>query len=621
MSPKFKILLLVFAAICFSRVSSQKTYKDSIDVYFGQIQDLVANKEKFKEDFLDPGFLLKEKDRATGSKKATTLLKLYTSYVYRSLDTARMYNQRAKELSKEIGFRKGELRTIYNEAYLLFVNGQFDESQVLAQGISDHISSQQYPETYADVNTLTSYIHTERGEFDMALETGLKLLDSAEKSDNEYILMRAYSALSHYYLRIENYSQALSYCLKGLHYVIKLRKLQYLFPKIDEIARMTAKLGDTQRALDAYSFYVDLETQINPPGNYIQSVVYMNMADIFISNRKYKEAQNYLSQALAMNYDNKFRFRIPRALILQAELNLKTKDTANAIMNYEKSIEAAEDIDAFDVVKTSSGILTELYESTKQPLMANEHRTLNKVIRDSLFNNEREQKIVILETQRKVKEITHKKRILELENEAQEAKYNTIMIVLGLVIISGFFAVLSYLKVRAKNRLLYKRTIELAEIQVEMGNKLLLLETAKKKDNDSEHTDVEDAKLKSTNTLDNDIKTIILRRLENLEQEKFFLDQNCSLRQVAQLLKTNPKYLSQVVNQEKKSSFTNYINELRINYLLSRLLQDEDFRTSKLSYIAASIGYNNLNTFNAAFKKKQGILPSYFIKELVQDQK
>ncbi|SNY95491.1 Tetratricopeptide repeat-containing protein [Flagellimonas pacifica] len=598
---------------------AQKTYKDSIDIYFDQIQNLISLKDNYKEDFLDPEFLLDKKDKVTGREKVATLLKLYSAYVYKSSETARTYNQRALELSKDIGLKQGELCGTFNEAYLLFVSGQFDEAMDLVQGISKYVSVRNYPETYADVYTLISYIHTEKGEFDMALETGLGLLDVAEKSANEYLLMRAYSALSHYYLRIENYPEALSYCLKGLHYVIRLRKVQYIFPKIDEIARMTAKLDDTQGALDAYSFYVDLEKKINPPGSYIQSIVYMNMADIFISNGKYEKAQNYLSQALEMNYKNKFRFRIPRALMLQAELNLKNKDTVNAILNYEESIEAAEDINAFDVVKTNSGILAELYEKTNQPSMAYEHRALNKVIRDSLFNNEKEQKIVILETRRKVKEITQKKRILELENEAQRARYNTIMIVLGLVVISGFFAVLSYLKVRAKNKLLYKRTMELAEIQVGMGEKLRQLEAAQSQTNDSD-IDEDDAKLKSTNTLDNDVKNIILRRLEKLEMEKFFIDQNCSLRQVAQQLKTNPKYLSQVVNQEKKSSFTNYINELRINYLLSRLLQDEDFRNSKLSYIAASIGYNNLNTFNTAFKKKQGILPSYFIKELIQDQ-
>ncbi|WP_420321354.1 helix-turn-helix domain-containing protein [Flagellimonas sp.] len=619
MSIKLKIPLLFVAVFCISQGYSQNTYKDSINIYFNEILDLIAAKDNYKEDFLDPQFLLNKKDNVKGSEKVATWLKLYTAYVYKSSETARMYNQKALELSKDIGLKQGELCGTFNEAYLLFVGGEFDEAMDLVQGVSKHVSPQNYPETYADVHTLISYIHTEKGEFDVALETGLRLLDIAEKSGNEYLLMRAYAALSHYYLRIENYREALSYCLKGLHYVIRLRKVQYIFPKIDEIARMSAKLNDIEGALAAYQFYVDIEKKINPPGSYIQSIVYMNMADIFISNGEYEKAQNYLSQALEMNYENRFRFRIPRALMLQAELNLKSNDTTNAILNYEESIEAAEDINAFDVIRTSSGILAELYEKTNQPSMAYEYRALNKVVKDSLFNNEKEQKIVILETRRKVKEVTQKKRILELENEAQRARYNTIMIVLALVVISGFFAVLSYLKMRTKNKVLYKRTIELAEIQVGMGEKLRQLEAAKGQSDDSD-TDEDDAKLKGTNTLDEDVKNIILRRLEKLETEKFFIDQNCSLRQVAQQLKTNPKYLSQVVNQEKKTSFTNYIHDLRINYLLSKLLQDEDFRNSKLSYISASIGYNNLNTFNAAFKKKQGILPSYFIKELVQDQ-
>jgi YesN/AraC family two-component response regulator len=116
--------------------------------------------------------------------------------------------------------------------------------------------------------------------------------------------------------------------------------------------------------------------------------------------------------------------------------------------------------------------------------------------------------------------------------------------------------------------------------------------------------------------IDNDIKNIILTKLEKLEKEKFYLDPQCNLHQLSEQLKTNPKYLSQVINQEKKSNFNNYINELRINYLLPKLLKDIDFRNSKLSYIAISLGYNNLNTFNAAFKKRLGILPSNFINEL-----
>ena len=76
-----------------------------------------------------------------------------------------------------------------------------------------------------------------------------------------------------------------------------------------------------------------------------------------------------------------------------------------------------------------------------------------------------------------------------------------------------------------------------------------------------------------------------------------------------------------MINHEKGTNFNNYINALRINHLLNRFLEDKDFRNSKLSYIAVSSGFNNLNTFHAAFKKHLGIIPSSFIKQLNEEEK
>jgi len=206
-----------------------------------------------------------------------------------------------------------------------------------------------------------------------------------------------------------------------------------------------------------------------------------------------------------------------------------------------------------------------------------------------------------------------KKKILELENIAQKAKFRGIIIILILLLITCSICIFSYLKVKNKNKLLLLRTIDLAEIQLKMSEKLSEIEysetqwSVERKSGDIPKTQPK---------IDKDIKNIILTKLANLEKGNFFLDPNCNLHQLSEQLKTNPKYLSQVINQEKKSNFNNYINELRINFLLPKLLKDIEFRNSKLSYIAISLGYNNLNTFNAAFKKRMGILPSNFINEL-----
>lgn len=613
-----KLLFLLISLGTFINGVSQNTRRDSINLYFKQIDQMISNREDHKEEFLGVDALLVKKDSSEDIEKVTFLFKLYFAHVFNSTEAANEYNNQALQLSLDIGYKKGELSAKYNRAYLLFVGGNFNESMILVETVEKIVDYKSYPEISANVQTLKSYIYTEKGEYDLALETGLKLLDEGEKSENEYVLMRGWSSLSHYYLRNENYSKALSYCLKGLHYIIKLRKIIYIYPKIDEIARMLAKLNDTKSALEAYAFYLEIEKKTSPPGSYVQSVVYMNMADIYITNEEFERAQGFLTQSLNLIYVNKYRFRIPRALKLQAELLLKGGDTVGAISNYEESISAAEEINAFDVVKSNSAILANLYNRINEPSKAYEYKVLHNSIRDSLFTHEKEQKITILETRRKIKEIAQGNKILEFENEAQKRRYNTITIVLIFLLLISILSIYGYLNVKKKNKILYSRTIELAEVQLQLDKKVGELEILGANGVTVVKNGVE---LKSNQSLDGDVKDIILLKLDKFEKDKLFLDADCSLRNLAGQVKTNPKYLSQVINQEKKSNFNHYINELRINHLLSRLLKEKDFRENKLSYIAASVGYNNLNTFNSAFKKRQGILPSYFIRKLIQELK
>ena len=608
-----KTALPIILFLWFNPLSAKGTPVDSVESYLNAVHSLVKNKDSFKEDFLDIEFLLHKNEHTEGKEKVLTLLSLYTAYIYESVEMANNYNDQAMALSEKLAFKEGVLKANYNRAYFLFVLGDFEESMKMVQDIQKVVGATTYPEIYADISTLKSYIFSERGEYDRALETGLRLLDSAEKSKNDYLLMKANSALSHYYLRIENYSKSLNYCLKGLHYILKLKKTQYIYPKIDEIARMTAKLNDPKGALKIYAFFLEIEKELPPAGSYILASVHSNMANIYMSIGENEKALTHISKALEINFENNYLFRIPRALTVQAELYLQTKDTIQAISNYEKSIEAAGNIDAFDVVKRNSYILGQLYEKTNQPSKSNDYKSLYKAINDSLFTNEKEQKIIILETKRKIKEVLQKKKILELENTAQKAQFRGIIIILFFLLIISGISIFSYLQVKKKNKLLLLRTIDLAEIQLRMSEKISGFQnmetqwSVERKNADSPKTQPR---------IDKDIKNIILTKLEKLENENFFLDPNCNLHQLSEQLKTNPKYLSQVINQEKKSNFNNYINELRINYLLPKLLKDMEFRNSKLSYIAFSLGYNNLNTFNAAFKKRLGILPSNFINEL-----
>ncbi|MBG6111996.1 AraC-like DNA-binding protein [Flavobacterium sp. CG_9.10] len=64
-----------------------------------------------------------------------------------------------------------------------------------------------------------------------------------------------------------------------------------------------------------------------------------------------------------------------------------------------------------------------------------------------------------------------------------------------------------------------------------------------------------------------------------------------------------------------------YINDLRIDYALSKLQKNNKLRNYTVQALAQEFGFNGAESFSAAFYKKTGIKPTYFIKELTEFNK
>ncbi|MEC7263163.1 MAG: helix-turn-helix domain-containing protein [Bacteroidota bacterium] len=599
------ILLLTFAQV----VGQERAPTPPIEMepYFKAIKKLVDDKS-----FPRLESLLANWEHAQGKERVDACFELFVHYIFKSTEIAKKYNDEAFSLSMELGYDRGYLRASLNQAYIFFVQGEFDKATDIVDRVETNDKCQYFAKIEADAETLKSYIFTERGEYDLAYETALNLLEKGESLKNPYCMMRAYSAISHFYLRLGEYDKALENCLKGLDFILKLKEVRFIFPKIDEMARMTHKLEGSKKALAIYDFYLELEKSIQSPGSYIQSVVYMNIASIYIEESDFVNANDFLWRALNLIETNNYRFRKPRVHLLIADMYLKQGDSLKAKEDYYKAYNAAKEIDAFDVIKEVSKSLSSLNRAMGNKREAEFFSDLYLRVGDSLFSIESEQKLKILEAKRRISEISRQKEILEIKTESQEERYRFMTIIFVLTLALGIIATYSYFRVKKKNKLLYFRTKELAE---EKLNQKKLVAMEKVKNPSGQIVKASSGK----NYMDEDIKEIILTKLNRLEEEDFFLDPKCSLRSLSNTLQTNQKYLSQVINHEKKSNFNNYINELRINHLLNRLLEDKEYRNSKLTYIATTSGFNNLNTFYSAFKKRLGILPSYFIEKLNEE--
>ncbi|WP_276964747.1 helix-turn-helix transcriptional regulator [Chryseobacterium sp.] len=133
----------------------------------------------------------------------------------------------------------------------------------------------------------------------------------------------------------------------------------------------------------------------------------------------------------------------------------------------------------------------------------------------------------------------------------------------------------------------------------------------------SEHAETENT---ITKTAPEEVIQFILKGLETFENKQLFLKNGITLASLAKNIKTNTSYLSETINNHKGKNFTSYLNDLRIDYVLERLVKDKKFRSYKLPAIAEEIGYNNVQAFATAFKKKTGTTPSIYIKEIENQQ-
>ncbi len=126
----------------------------------------------------------------------------------------------------------------------------------------------------------------------------------------------------------------------------------------------------------------------------------------------------------------------------------------------------------------------------------------------------------------------------------------------------------------------------------------------------------EEIKKRTESLMTSETETKLLELLETFEKGNLYNNKNMSLPFLAGELNTNTKYLSYVINQHKSADFKTYVNRLRINYIVDKLINDEKYRQYKISILADECGFSSHSKFASVFKAVTDFSPSAFIKHL-----
>lgn len=132
---------------------------------------------------------------------------------------------------------------------------------------------------------------------------------------------------------------------------------------------------------------------------------------------------------------------------------------------------------------------------------------------------------------------------------------------------------------------------------------------------DKEETEEEQIRIMTYTTERN-----LLTKLEKFEHSTLFIRSNMSLPYLASYFGTNTKYLSYIINTHRKKDFNNYINELRVLYMIRKMKNDLQYQKYKISTLANEAGFSSQSKFAAAFKKVTSVSPSLFLNHLQEEQ-
>lgn len=119
---------------------------------------------------------------------------------------------------------------------------------------------------------------------------------------------------------------------------------------------------------------------------------------------------------------------------------------------------------------------------------------------------------------------------------------------------------------------------------------------------------------KSTLTVERS-ETYLQKLLDLMNTEKPYLNGELTLQKLAKTLAISPHHLSQMINEQLKQNFFDFINLYRIE-AAKRMLADPGKKHYSILAVSEEVGFNSKSAFNTAFKKHANMTPSEFRKSI-----
>lgn len=407
------------------------------------------------------------------------------------------------------------------------------------------------------------------GLFDQSkkyIEQTEKIISKIEESKSKnHILSLVMQENAYYELEKKQYKNSIDFIIKAQNYFNQVgQENDFTISGYEQLLGLNYYyLKDYDKALGFYN--KALEKLNKMPDNFVKGLVYNGLAQIYIEKKNPEEAQKHIANAEKIADESSY-------------LNLK-KEIYKTSQSYYALVKDIEQLEKAKVKQDSAA--EKLTEHTSE------------FIRESYSGIEKKNE--------EIKKESHSKNVIILSA--------VFLLLLGITYFMAY---------RRKQKRNYEKIRRILEETQTNKNQISIEEPAADVDTGifEEETKENEPENPAQAVMSPATEKKLLAKLDKFEQTTLFTRNTISLPYLASYCGTNIKYISYIINTHKQKDFNNYINELRIKYIIGKLKSDPEYQKYKISTLAVESGFSSLSKFGVAFKKVTEVSPSQFLQHI-----
>ena len=434
-------------------------------------------------------------------------------------------------------------------------------------------------------------------DYRSAYEFLIKALILCEKIDYVPYYAKIYNNIGNIYYRFRkydiakmNYSKALSLCHDTASIVIILNNL-----------------GSTDLEsgkMDSAFYFLNKSLTISKLYNNIHLFsILNNMALLYEKEKQYDSAFYYFRLSLNESRNNHKTEKEADNLSSLSKLFLEINKNDSALFYADLSNAIAIENNFLEILAENYLTLSKIEESKGNIKKSFEYFKIHAQLKDSVFNvekfgdiNQLQRLYEVSKTNQQIEQLVVKQQIKERTNLYLRIIW---LITLGILILVTLVLIIIFAQKRRLNKaykILVEKNVEIISLQ---KNAVETIEDRSKK-------------RILTNNAQNELFNKILAVLENTA---IICDPEFSILKLAELVQSNDRYVSEVINKYLKKNFRSYLNSFRIKEA-QNLLLELDVKKYTVESVGQKVGFKSKAAFYEAFKEITGVNPGFYLKSV-----